>query len=335
MSQLSTFYPENVTSLKGTTGVIDNSLLRADGGGGSTAQASDLIIDDATTSTQNNVSIRNSHSETNSALVLSPKGAGAFIVSQARPNGGADGGNARGSGAVCIGPDRNSATQVASGARAVSVGSRATSSNTNAAALGYLARATNVYSIAIGGETQSSGNAAIAIGAAAIAQGSQSICIGIYDALGTSPTVSGVNACGINQSSSLRAEFATFPFRSVYWGGTTTDATANVELFLDSASANRLTLANNTALVANILIVGNSPTTSKSYWASRRVAIRKDTGNVALIGAVEGTESGSTVSTPWSFTIDADTTNQALRIRVTGEAATNITWRANAFYRVV
>jgi hypothetical protein len=49
MSQLSTFYPENVTAIKGTTGVTDNALLRANGGGGSTAQPSDLAIEDTVT----------------------------------------------------------------------------------------------------------------------------------------------------------------------------------------------------------------------------------------------------------------------------------------------
>jgi hypothetical protein len=40
-----------------TSGSTDNAILRADGTGGSTSQGSDIIIDDATTSTQNNVAI--------------------------------------------------------------------------------------------------------------------------------------------------------------------------------------------------------------------------------------------------------------------------------------
>jgi hypothetical protein len=80
-------------------------------------QGSDIIIDDATTSTQNNVAIRNDHtSQTNSALVLTPKGTGAFILGP-KPDGTTTGGNARGARAVDLQLDRNAAAaQVASGA---------------------------------------------------------------------------------------------------------------------------------------------------------------------------------------------------------------------------
>ena len=333
MSQLSTFYPENVTSLKGTTGTTtDNSVLRADGVGGSTAQASDLAIEDAATAPQNNVAITNQHSgQTNSALVLCNKGTGAFIVSSARPDATSIGGNSRGASSVCIIPTRNNANQVASGANAVAIGGQTRAGGSQGVAIGFGSTdgASN-NCVAIGSGANAGGVEAISIGYGAIANATQAISIGQSTAGATYAI-----ALGIGATASLRAQFNCRPFSVIYWGGTTTDATANVELFLDASSPNRLTVANNTALVADILIIGNSTASSKSYWASRRVAIRKDTGNVALIGAVEGTESGSTASTPWSFTIDADTTNQALRIRVTGEPSTSITWRATAFYRVV
>ena len=99
-----------------TTGAVDNAILRADGTGGATLQNSDLNIDDATVSTQANVSITNQHSgQTNSAIVLTPKGTGALIAGP-KPDGTATGGNARGSRAVDLQIERTLNTQVASGA---------------------------------------------------------------------------------------------------------------------------------------------------------------------------------------------------------------------------
>ena len=106
------------------TGSVDNAILRADGTGGATLQNSGIVIDDATTSTQNNVAITNQHSgQTNSALVLSPKGTGAFIAGP-KPDGTATGGNARGSRAVDLQLQRNAANQVASGANSFIGGGR-------------------------------------------------------------------------------------------------------------------------------------------------------------------------------------------------------------------
>jgi hypothetical protein len=179
----------NITGIGGTLGTVDNAVPRADGTGQYTAQGSDIVIDDATTSTQANVAITNQHSgQTNSALVLSPKGTGAFILGP-KPDGTTTGGNARGSKAICLVGDRSAATQVASGANSVAIGYRATASGTqNIAISGTASGSSN--SIAIGGSagfyaTSIGGNAsatgAIAIGSdsgGATASGLNSICIG-------------------------------------------------------------------------------------------------------------------------------------------------------------
>jgi hypothetical protein len=107
----------NITGIGGTVGTVDNAVPRADSTGGYTVQGSDIIIDDATTSTQNNVAIRNIHAgQTNSALVLTPKGTGAFILGP-KPDGTITGGNARGRlQLICKYGKQTAATQVASGA---------------------------------------------------------------------------------------------------------------------------------------------------------------------------------------------------------------------------
>jgi len=120
----------------GSTGAIDNAILRANGTGANTLQNSDLNVDDATTTTQNNVAIANQHNgQTNSALVLTPKGTGAFIVGP-KPDGISTGGNARGTNAVDLQVARAANTQVASGQYAVIGGGANNTASNNSATVG-------------------------------------------------------------------------------------------------------------------------------------------------------------------------------------------------------
>lgn len=364
----------------GTAGSVDNAILRADGTGGRTLQSSDISIADASTSTQNNVAIINQHSgQANSALVLTPKGSGAFIVGPS-PDGTSVGGNPRGSGAICIQTSRSAATQVASTTDSIAIGNRSTSSSSigesiaigaassatgqYATCVGGRAVASNTYScafghdsdatgqsgsvalgdrtlasqtssIAIGTQSQATGDYAIAIGAQATAAGSRSISIGAF----LSHNI--VNACGISATPTVRAEFATLPFSAVYWGGTTTDNTANVELNLDNTATNRMVIPANTMIVADLLIAANQAgvanSTAKAMFCKRTVAIRRDNANsTVLVGEVQAIGNDQFLNAPtWSISIDADDTNEALRVRVTGATGETVTWRVTAFYRVV
>jgi hypothetical protein len=74
-------------------------------------------------SVQVNVTLSENTTETNSALVLSPKGTGAFILGP-KPDGTATGGNARGARAIDLQLERNANTQVASGANSFIGGGR-------------------------------------------------------------------------------------------------------------------------------------------------------------------------------------------------------------------
>jgi phage gp37-like protein len=296
----------------------DNAIVRADSTA-NTVQESALVIDDATTSTQNNVAVRNVHSETNSALVLCKKGTGAFIVSPARPDGTSSGGNARGDNAVCLVPTRNAATQVASGFAAIAIGERATASNSGTIAIGYSGPV-------------ASGDEAIAIGRAASATAGSSA------AFGRLTSVSGVaaTAVGSGVSATLRAQFATLPFSTVYWGGQTTNATPLI-LNLDATATSRFTIAASTALAVDILLVARRSDTQDKWLVARRfLGIRRDgSNNTSLIGSVQtlGTDQ-SDGSPSWTFALTADDTNEALQLEVTGAASETIQWRATAFYRV-
>ncbi|MBL7999056.1 MAG: hypothetical protein JNL32_10510, partial [Candidatus Kapabacteria bacterium] len=117
--------------------VADNRLTRYHNATGDTIQSSAIVIDDYTTTTQNNVTIKADDGSTaDISLVLAPKGNGALIAS--KPDGTATGGDARGNFAVDLQLNRTADTMVASGNRSVIAGG---SSNT----------ASGFYSIVLGG----------------------------------------------------------------------------------------------------------------------------------------------------------------------------------------
>ena len=142
---------------------------------------------------------------------------------------------------------------------------------------------------------------------------------------------------GLDVDSNLRFQFATRPFSSVYWGGQTTDATPTI-LNLDAAATNRFTIAANTALAVDVLLVARRSDTADKWLVARRfLGIRRDgSNNTSLIGSVQtlGTDQ-SDGSPTWSFALTADDTNEALQLEVTGAASETVQWRATAFYRVV
>lgn len=114
---------------------------------------------------------------------------------------------------------------------------------------------------------------------------------------------------------------------------TTTNATLT-EMFLDGTSA-RMTLANNTTWKFQVNIVGRCTTT-----ANNRIAITLDgcidqagtAASTVVVGSVMKTIVAKDVAS-WDANADADITNGALRIQVTGETAKTIKWVA--FVRTV
>lgn len=302
----------------GSTGATDNAILRADGTGGATLQSSDLNIDDASTSTQNNVAITNQHSgQTNSALVLTPKGTGAFIVGPKPDGTNTGGGNARGAGAIDIQTSRTTATHVASA--------------TNSVAIGSESRASGGNSVAIGNGCIAGAGRAIGIGQGT-ANNASSIAIGTN----CSATADGAVAIGQDVAVSLRAGFATIPFNAVYYNGSTTNATPTI-LSLDNAAI-RFTIAANTAIMADLFIIARRTDTVGKWFSSRRmVAIRRNNANgTAIIGSVQTIGADQTEGSPtWSVAITADDTNEALQVEVTGAANETVQWRVLTLYRLV
>jgi hypothetical protein len=246
---------------------------------------------------------------------------------------------ALGTRALCIQADRSlAADRVPTGTDSLAIGNSSQAQNNASTAVGFRARANNTYAVCIGGESLANGNASVAIGAVATASGAQSINISAYDAYsGNSSTAT--NSVGLNATADLRAMFATAAFRAVYWGGQTTNDTANVELNLDATATNRMVIAANTAVIADIFLIARRTDNTKFLSARRWVAIRRDgSNNTALIGAVQTIGTDQSEGSPtWTFTIDADDTAsvESLRVRVTGAASETVNWRVCAIYRVV
>lgn len=113
---------------------------------------------------------------------------------------------------------------------------------------------------------------------------------------------------------------------------TTTNATLT-ELFLDGISQ-RLVLNNLTSWFFEIKLIArrtDSLNETASYAIHGTIDRQSGAATVALVGDpfIQGSED----SLPWDITVDADTTNGSLRLRVTGESGKTIKWVA--FVRTV
>jgi hypothetical protein len=347
-------------TLGGTLGTVDNAVPRADGTGGITAQGSDIVIDDATTTTQNNVAIVNAHAgQTNSALVLSPKGTGALIAQ--KPDGTTTGGNARGANAVDLQMVRSAATQVANGTRAfVGGGERNTASNTNnVIAGGYNNTASGGFSNIIpaaicgggsntasgfgsfvgGGRTNTasaeysttvcgysnsaSGNASVVVGGGVGGGdiGLGNTASGTWSAiLGGSATLANRTGMQAHAAGQFAAQGDAQRARFVLRNKTTTNAA--VELFLDGSST-RLTIPSGKIFAFTINISGVKSDGSAVAHYLRQYALKNVAGTTSEVYApvTIGTDNaaGTTIA------LSANDTNDALKVEVTG--ITSETWR--------
>ncbi len=140
----------------GPASSVDNALARYDGTTGKIIQNSGLILDDYSTATQANVTLRaDSGSVANISMVLSPKGTGALLAN--KPNGAVTGGNARGINAVDLQTSRTASTQVASGDYTVILGGSDNTATGTASSIlgGYDNTASGSFSVISGGFSNS------------------------------------------------------------------------------------------------------------------------------------------------------------------------------------
>lgn len=348
--------------ISGSTGAVDNAVLRADGTGGSTLQTSAIVIPDNFTSSPNNTvnhaSMQATGGTTNVSVSLVPKGTGAICL--AVPDGTATGGNVRGANAIDLQTSRTAAAQVASGtASAIVGGTGNTASGPNAVALGAArgtasgqsslvqgedSTASGANSIAIGVFSRATNFAAISIGANGLASGNQGVAIstgngatasgGTCFAIGSSTTASATNAFATGFSAvanrQAMAAYAQGQFaaagdaQEAKWilRNKTTDGTTAVTLFADGSSV-RCSLTSGKILHAMVLILGSKSDGTAVAEYCRQVCIKNVGGTTTLVGTVNAIGTDEAAGT--SIAITADNTNDALQIAVTGVAGE--TWR--------
>lgn len=284
---------------------------------------------------QANVAISQNTTETNSALVLTPKGTGAFIVGP-KPDGTTTGGNARGAGATDLQTGtRSAATRVASGANSFAAGANNTASGAQSVAFGSGCTASNSWTFSCGRDNASqTGDYTTTVGGQNnIANSFSSIVAG-----GNSSTASGSYAgiCGGYQTLADRysmqshsagqfsvrgdAQRARFVMRNK----TTTNSA--VELFLDG-SATRLTIPSGKIIALTINIAGVSSTGAAVAHYMRQYCLKNVAGTTSEVYAPITIGTDNAAST--SIALSASDASDALVVSVTGTASTIWRWVAS------
>lgn len=294
--------------IQGALGATDNAIPRVDGTGGVTLQGSDLVIEDATTSTQANITVKNTHSETNSGIVLTPKGSGPFVLGQ-KPDGNVAGGNARGSNGVDLQQSRTQAAAVASG-------------NSSGLLAGTDNRSTGPMSGCLAGYANSASGeyAACLAGYANVAAALNSIALGRYAVTWIAGQLAQASGRLVNAGDAQTSLFS--------WRGVTTSTSAT-ELFVYDAV--RVTIPKNKTIYLDLQIVARRGNGRSGY--ARRCCCVERTGNTTrLVSPVEtiGTDVWDTeLGTP-SITIAADDALEAVTVFVAAGNTTETAWIVGA-----
>ena len=274
-------------------------------------------------------------SGSHAAIALVPKGNGGFAL--AIPDSSTTGGNVRGTQSVDLQLSRSAATQVSSGTNSFAAGRSSTASGDACIAIGGAAVASGDGSVALNignsSGTQSfafsggnaSGTAAAAGGNGTSASGDYSFAMGNYSKavlLGQRAFQSGdapgvVFAAGASQVSDFNLQ------------AVTTDATQTECLLSWSVAGSRLTIPNNTTWAFEMLISARrtDATGGNDAWKVLGLIHRDANAASTTLDALSINQIGSSA---WTIAVDADTTNGALRLKVTGEAAKTVHWTAHA-----
>ena len=287
---------------------------------------------------QANVAISQNTAETNSALVLTPKGTGALIAG-AKPDGTITGGNARGANAVDLQTKRLAANNVASGVSAVAIGESNVSSATNSVAIGVENIASSNYATCFGvGNAASTGaqssvlggrsNIANAIGSVVVGGGA--FGVGNQASGEYSVTLAGRRALA-DRTAMLAQANGSFSAigdaqraRFVMRNKTTTNSA--VELFLDGSST-RLTIPSGKIFAFTINIAGVSSTGGAVAHYMRQYCLKNVSGTTSEVYApiTIGTDNAAGTS----IALSASDANDSLVVSVTGTTSTIWRWVAS------
>ena len=196
-----------------------------------------------------------------------------------------------------------------------------TSSGQYSVVIGQNNRATQRASVAIGATNYVAGTASVALGELCTVSGDWSVALGLYAVVPHNSTVA--YGGGFFQVAGDAQNMTSTLFVA------TTNATQTT---LATYSAGRLVIPADTTWAFSALVIGRSDETDGNDSGAYRIEgclTRDESSNTALVGSVTVTTiAESAGATAWDVTAEADDTNEALAIKVTGEASTNIRWVA-------
>jgi hypothetical protein len=279
---------------------------------------SNYTVGTADSVTQANIAITNNHvGFADSAIVITPKGLGAFILGP-KPDGTVTGGNARGFYAVDLQIYRSGNTSVASG-------------NFSSLLGGVNNRASAQYSFVGGGTANigSGSHSTVLGGEANTASSNYSVVVGgsLNTASGLSSFIGGGNngladryCLSAQASGRFAANGDAQKTTAVFRNKTTTNSA--VELFLDGASA-RYTVTSGKVISMMINITGTKSDGSAVAHYVRQYSIKNVGGTTSQVYAPVTIGTDNAAGT--SIALSADDTNDSLKIEVTG--VTSETWR--------
>lgn len=257
-------------------------------------------------SVSTNVTLSENTTETNSALVLTPKGTGAFILGP-KPDGTATGGNARGARAIDLQLSRSTNTLVASGDNSKTLGFNCTASGINSTAIGVNCNASGRSSISIGGDPSDNNTAS----------GQYSVCYGfrsVADRFGMH--AHGNGRFGVDGD----AQRARFVLRCK-----TTTNTA-VEMALDGATT-YLGIPSGKIIACTINITGSKSDGTAVAHYLRQYCVKNVGGTSSQVYAPVTIGTDNAAGTV--IALSANNTDDTLRIAVTGIAAETWRWVAS------
>lgn len=205
-------------------------------------------------------------------------------------------------------------------------------------AIGRGATGTGVDSTCVGYNSTSDGTSSTANGRSAISSGSISMANGAYSNTNSFVRSNAMNAYARSRrygstrfhlGTTTSTSDATNPTQNkewATWNGTTTNATIT-EIFLRGVSSNRCVLqAKNVLSFSGQCVAFRSDYTGSARWTITGL-IKRDGSNVTtLIGVTATLTHSDGTGGTLVLTIDADDTNESLRVQVTGNASETWTW---------
>jgi len=322
----------------GSTGSVDNAVLRADGTGGSTLQASSIVITDNYTAspnaTVNHASIQATGATTNVSVSIVPKGTGAFSLQV--PDGTAAGGNARGANAVDLCTSRGSASQVASGSKSYVGPAGGTASGTSSSAFGPNSIASGTAAGAGGEASSATGQSSLAWGQGVTASGYGAAAFGEDTATSSASGFASGKASSAHSASTRAHAAAHFANRGtgnirgsaqmIDWTAAASAAPGvETQVFVTAAGSSALSqlvlVPDNTVQSGVISVQAVNSSGGSVCHFLRQYAVKRIAGTVSEVYSpvTIGTDSNAAAA---SIAITADNTGKTIKVTFTPPAAT-------------